>query len=83
MTTDDGLVYRGHRLVIPEKESPNIVKGLHESHIGIEETLRRARKCGSCNSYRPEQCKEPLEPYDVPDVPWEMVWVDLFVLERQ
>ena len=100
LTTDDGLVYRGHRLVIPAKERPNIVKRLHESHIGIEGTLRRARdivywpgitaqlkdylsKCGICNSYRPEQCKEPLKPYDVPDVPWEMVGVDLFVLERQ
>ena len=100
LTADDGLVYRGHRLVIPAKERPNIVKRLHESHIGIEGTLRRARdivywpgitaqlkdylsKCGICNSYRPEQCKEPLKPYDVPDVPWEMVGVDLFVLERQ
>ena len=78
LTTDDGLVYRGHRLVIPAKERPNIVKRLHESHIGIEGTLRRARyivywpgitaqlkdylsKCGICNSYRPEQCKEPLK----------------------
>ena len=100
LTTDDGLVYRGHRLVIPAKERPNIVKRLHESHIGIEGTLRRARdivywpgitaqlkdylsKCGICNSYRPEQCKEPPKPYDVPDVPCEMVGVDLFVLERQ
>ena len=100
LTTDDGLVYRGHRLVIPAKERPNIVKRLHESHIGIEGTLRRARdivywpgitaqlkdylsKCGICNSYGPEQCKEPLKSYDVPDVPWEIVGVDLFVLERQ
>ena len=100
LTTDDGLVYRGHRLVIPAKERPNIVKRLHESHIGIEGTFQRARdivywpgitaqlkdylsKCGICNSYRPEQCKEPLKPYEVPDVPWEMVGEDLFVLERQ
>ena len=100
LTTDDELVYRGHCLVIPAKERPNIVKRLHEPHIGIEGTLRRARdivywpgitaqlkhylsKCGICNSYRPEQCTEPLKPYDVPDVPWEMVGVDLFVLERQ
>ena len=88
LTTDDGLVYRGHRLVIPAKERSNIVKSLHESHVGIEGTLRRARdivywpgitaqlkdylsKCGICNSYRPAQCREPLKPYDVPDVPWK------------
>ena len=29
LTTDDGLVYRGHRLVIPAKERSNIVKSLH------------------------------------------------------
>ena len=38
LTTDDGLVYRGHRLVIPTKERANIVMSLHESHIGIEGT---------------------------------------------
>ena len=43
LTTDDRLVYRGHHLVIPTKEHANIVKSLHESHIGIEGTLRRAR----------------------------------------
>ena len=43
VTTDDGFVHRGHRLVIPVKERSNIVKSLHESHVGIEGTLRRAR----------------------------------------
>ena len=37
-------------------------------------------KCGICNRYRHEQCKEPLKPHDVPDLPWEKVGVDLFVL---
>ena len=44
LTTEDGLVYKGHRyLVIPVKERPGIVKSLHKSHIGVEGTLRRAR----------------------------------------
>ena len=100
LTTDDGLLYRGHRLVIPAKERSNIVKSLHELHVGMEGTLRQARdivywpgitaqlkdylsKCGICNSYQPEECKEPLKPYDVPDVPWEILGVDLLLLERQ
>ena len=41
MTTDEGLVYKGHRQVIPTKERANIVNSLHESHIGIEGTLQR------------------------------------------
>ena len=69
--------YTTHRLVIPFKERSGVVKSLHESHIGIEGTLRRARdiaywpgptaqlkghlsRCGICNRYQPEQCKEPL-----------------------
>ena len=76
------------------------MKSLHESHIGVEGTLHRARdivywpgitaqlkdylsKCGICNRYRPEQCREPLQPHIVPNLPWEKVGVDLFILERQ
>ena len=100
LTTEDGLVYKGHRLVIPAGERSDIVKSLHESHIGVEGTLRRARdivywpgitaqlkdylsKCGICSSYRPKQCREPLQPHAVPSLPWEKVGVDLFILERQ
>ena len=42
LTIEDGLVYKGHRLVIPFKQRPGVVKSLHESHIGLEGTLRRA-----------------------------------------
>jgi len=40
---DDGLVCKAHRLVIPFKERPGMVKRLRGSHIGIEGTWRRAR----------------------------------------
>ena len=43
LTIEDGLVYKGHYLVIPFKEHPGTAKSLHESHIGIEGTLHRAR----------------------------------------
>ena len=76
------------------------MKNLHESHIGIAGTLRRARdivywpgltaqlkyhlsRCGICNRYRLEQCKEPLKPHGVPNCPWEKVGVDLNVLDGQ
>ena len=42
-TTDNGLVYKGHHLVIPAKERSNIAKSLHELQVGIEGTLWRAR----------------------------------------
>ena len=37
--------------------------------------------CGTCNSLRMEQPKEPFMPQKVPDRPWSMVAVDLFSLD--
>ena len=37
LTADDGLVYRGHRLVIPAKEHSNIVKSLMNRMLGSKE----------------------------------------------
>ena len=91
LTIEDGLVYRGHRLVIPFKERSGVVKSLHESHIGIEGTLHRARDI----VYWPgltAQIKDHLsrcgvcnrfQPHGVPNFPWEKVGVDLFVLDGQ
>ncbi len=41
LTYEDGI--KGHRIVIPAAERHNTMKSLHESHIGIEGILRRAR----------------------------------------
>lgn len=35
-------------------------------------------KCSACQTYRPEQCREPLQPYPVPLRPWAVVGEDLF-----
>ena len=43
LTYEDGIIYKGHRIVIPAAERHNTMKSLHESHIGVEGTLRRAR----------------------------------------
>ena len=40
-------------------------------------------QCSVCNTYRPEQCKEPLMPHAVPDRPWAKVGADLFELQGQ
>ena len=40
-------------------------------------------RCGICNRYQPEQCKEPLKPHDVLNLPWEKVGADLFLLDGQ
>ena len=38
--------------------------------------------CGTCNSFRMEQPKQPLIPQEVPDRPWSKVAVDLFTLDK-
>ena len=43
LTYEKGIIYKGHRVVIPAAERHNTMKSLHQSHIGIEGTLRRAR----------------------------------------
>ena len=39
--------------------------------------------CSTCNAYRPEQCKEPLLPHDIPSRPWSRVGIDLLQLYDQ
>jgi len=40
-------------------------------------------QCSVCNTHKPEQCKEPMTPHNVPDRPWAKVGADLFELHGQ
>ena len=40
-------------------------------------------QCSICNTHRPDQCKEPMLPHDVPGRPWAKVGADLFELRGQ
>jgi len=44
LSTDDGLVLFGPRLVIPRQYRREVLKHLHNAHQGIEKTKRRARQ---------------------------------------
>lgn len=43
-TFRDGLVFKGERLVVPERMRDRILAKLHASHMGVQSTLRRARE---------------------------------------
>ena len=43
LTTQDGLVFRGDRIVIPRSLRKQMLLQLHSAHQGIESTTRRAR----------------------------------------
>ena len=44
-TVQNGLIFKGNRIVIPNCLRKSIKDAVHSSHIGIEGCLRRAREC--------------------------------------
>ena len=40
-------------------------------------------KCSVCQSYQPEQCREELQPHEMPSRPWSKVGADIFELGPQ
>lgn len=54
IVVNDGLVFKGNRIIVPENMRKEIKEALHVAHIGIESTLRRARECVFWPSMHPE-----------------------------
>ena len=48
-----------------------------------QEITDHVSQCSVCNIHRPEQCKEPMVPHDVPGRPWAKVGADMFELHGQ
>ena len=45
MSIQDGLVFRGERVVVPQTMSGKMLKKIHNSHLGVNGRLNRAREC--------------------------------------
>ena len=45
LSVQDGLIFRGERVVIPKVLRGDIKQRVHSSHMGAESCLRRAREC--------------------------------------
>ena len=41
----NGLIFRGERVIIPKSMRPTMINAIHKSHLGINSCLRRAREC--------------------------------------
>ena len=39
----DGILFKGNKMIVPEQLRPEMLKRIHESHLGIEKSKRRAR----------------------------------------
>ena len=45
LTVQNGLIFRGERVVVPKKLRETMKQKIHSSHMGTEACLRRAREC--------------------------------------
>ena len=45
LIAQDGMVFKGERIVVPQTMRKEIREALHISHLGAESCLRRARQC--------------------------------------
>ena len=82
LIAQNGLVYKGERVVVPTSVRQKVREELHFSHRGIQGTLRKAReaiywpgmnkditgvsRCSTCNTYKCQQQKEPLISHELP-----------------
>ena len=90
----DGMVLRGHRLVIPFALRQEMLSRIHEGHQGIVKCSRRAREAvwwpgaskdiqqliEGCEICLKEKDKQhqPLKPTKLPEKPWQELGSDLF-----
>ena len=91
LTVQNGLIFRGERVVVPKKLREVMKQKIHSSHMGTEACLRRARdsiywpemkelveSCETCRQYDCAQPKETLRSTAVPNRPWEQIATDPF-----
>ncbi|GAB1608626.1 hypothetical protein Ahia01_001147000 [Argonauta hians] len=45
MTVQDGLIFRGDRVLVPRSLRSEMMKAVHSTHSGIESCLKRSREC--------------------------------------
>ncbi|KAE8276916.1 Retrovirus-related Pol polyprotein [Larimichthys crocea] len=83
LSVANGLLLRDNRIVIPHSLRPEILRQLHEGHLGIEKCKRRARGAvywpginkdiedmvGKCETCNKYQSKQAREPMMIPDLP--------------
>ena len=94
LSTDDGMLLKGPRLVIPGELQEEYLSRLHEGHLSATKVQENAKQhmywTGidvDIEDYtkRCQECikrsqvpKEPLQPHDIPEGPWRKLGSDYF-----
>ena len=94
LSTDDELLLKGLRLIIPSKLQEEYISHLHKGHLSTSKVQENARQHmywtgidADIEDYtkRCQECikrsqvaKEPLQPHDIPEGPWRKIGMDYF-----
>ena len=94
ITAQNGLLFKGERLIVPAKLRKEMMERVHSSHLDIEGCLRRAREVfywprmnAEFKDFIPKcdicnLCK-PTQPWEIPSRPWQKAGTDLFLFDQR
>ena len=97
LSTDEGLLLKGPSLIIPAALRENYLQRLQEGHLSASKMITNARqhmfwpgieadikdytrRCQVCIK-RSRPAREPLQPHEIPDGPWQKLGMDFFDLK--
>ena len=96
-STDDGMLLKGPRLIIPGELQEEYLSRLHEGHLSANKVQENAKQHmywtgidADIEDYtkRCQECikrsqvpKEPLQPHDIPEGPWRKLGIDYFAFD--
>ena len=97
LSTDDGMLLKGPRLIIPVELQEEYLSCLHEGHLSASKVQENAKQHmywtgidADIEDYtkRCQECikrsqvaKEPLQPHDIPEGPWKKLGIDYFAFD--
>ena len=97
LSTDDGMLLKGPRLIIPGELQEEYLNHLHEGHLSASKVQENAKQhmywtgidvdiedyTKQCQECikRSQVAKEPLQPHDIPEGPWRKLGIDYFVFD--
>ena len=94
LSTDDGMLLKGPRLIIPVELQEEYLSHLHEGHLSASKVQENAKQhmywtgidadiedyTKQCHECikRSQVAKELLQPHDIPEGPWRKIGMDYF-----
>ena len=97
LSTDDGMLLKGPRLIIPGELQEEYLSRLHEGHLSASKVQENAKQHmywtgidADIEDYtkRCQECikrsqvaKEPLQPHAIPEGPWRKIGIDYFTFD--